>query len=280
MIKIPQENNSEGSESEEEEEGDYMNAGESLPEGTQVLVEQIEDLGEAEGQNLILEEERNTRMDWEAILVTEVVRFLPMGTSARFEYTSESIRRLTSQQLGINFRKGVRNHIEQCRELLLERDRVDTGVYMRDLSWRQREAKIQGEPIPGRVLPGENSHEALKIARKKYDNWMGVIEEFTTVRLSRRRDNLLWNKAIDCLITFVKEVRRNQDHWIDFLVEDNEDLIEREYCLLYITRLTAQQAIVQDEELFDEISEEEYYEQEMYERNRIIFGALLMPQHG
>ena len=55
-----------------------------------MLVEQVLDLGEVEGQNLILEEERTKCMDWEAILVTEVVRFLPMGTSARFEYTSES----------------------------------------------------------------------------------------------------------------------------------------------------------------------------------------------
>ena len=219
-------------------------------------------------------------MDWEAILATEVVCFLPMDSSARFEYTSGSMRRLTSQQLGINFRKGLRKHIEQCGELLLERDRVDTNVYCRDLSWRQREARIQDLPIPNKVPPGENSYEALKITRRKYANWLEIIEEFTDARLSRRSINVLWNKAIGCLIAFVKEVRRNQDHWIDFLVEDNGVIIENEQYLLYITRLTAQQAIVQDEGLFDEVSEEETHEQEMRERNRIVFGILLLPQHG
>ena len=109
---------------------------------------------------------------------------------------------------------------------------------------------------------------------------MKVIGEFTNVRLSRRRDNLLWNKAIGCLIAFVKEVRRNQDRWIDFLVEDNEVLIDNEQYLLYITRLTAQQAIIQDKELFDEASDEEDSEWEMRNRTRkITHGILLVPRY-
>ena len=218
-------------------------------------------------------------MDWEAILATEVVCFLPMDSSAKFEYTSESMRRLTSQQLGINFRKGVRKHIDRCGELLRERERVDTGVYIRDLSWRQREARIQDLPIPNKVPPGENSYEALQITRRKYSNWLEVIQELTDVRLSRRNINVLWNKAIGCLVTFAKQVRENQNHWIDFLVDDNAIIIENEQYLLYITKLTAQQAIVRDE-LFEENNEEEIHEQEMRERNRIVFGILLLPQHG
>ena len=64
------------------------------------------------------------------------------------------------------------------------------------------------------------------------------------------------------------------------MVEDNEVFIDNEQYLLYITRLTAQQAIIQDKELFDETSDEEDSEWEMRNKTRITLGILLVPGYG